>query len=77
MLTEKDQCLLELVDELGDDRFFRLARTAATRMSSISKRDLAYRSIAEFEAKYLNRDLKTLLRSGDRDYLVFLFYDFL
>jgi hypothetical protein len=59
---EKDQCLLELVEKLGDDRLFHLARTAATRMISISKRDLAYRSISNFEAKYLNSDLEDLIK---------------
>jgi hypothetical protein len=61
-VEEKDQCLSELVDELGDDRFFHLARTAATRISSISKRDLAQRSIAVFEARYLNSDLEDLIK---------------
>lgn len=60
-VEEKDKCLLELVDELGDDRFFRLARTAATRIVSISKKDLAYRSITNFEARHLNSDLEDLL----------------
>jgi hypothetical protein len=44
------------VDKLGNNRFFRLARATAAKMSSISSKDLAFRRIWTFEAKYLNED---------------------
>jgi hypothetical protein len=59
--TESDRCLLKLVNELGDDRFFHLARSAASKISSISERDLASRRISNFGAKYLNSDLEDLM----------------
>jgi hypothetical protein len=53
---DKDYCLSKLVDKLGNNRFFRLARATAAKMSSISSKDLAFRRISTFEAKYLNED---------------------
>jgi hypothetical protein len=61
-VAEKDRCLSELVDELGDDQFFRLARTAAERISTMPKRDLAGRSVSEFEARFLNVDLEDRIK---------------
>ena len=58
----RDRCLSKLVIELGDDRFFYLARSAAGKITSISERDLASRKIAEFAAKYLNRDLEGIIK---------------
>ena len=61
-VEERDRCLSKLVVELGDDRFFYLARSAASKISSISQRDLASRKISEFAAKYLNRDLEGVIK---------------
>ncbi len=60
-VEERDQCLSDLVDELGDDRFFNLARSVASRISSLPKRDLASIRISEFGTRYLNSDLEGLI----------------
>lgn len=58
---DRDRCLLKLVNELGDHRFFHLARSAAGKISAIPERDLASRRISNFGAKYLNSDLQDLI----------------
>ena len=60
---ERDQCLLTLVEVLGDDRFFNLATSVARSINSISTRDLAFRKIFKYEAQYLNSDLEDLIKN--------------
>ena len=58
---QTDRCLFELVEELGDRRFFNLATSVALKIDSLAQRDYALRRVLDFGIKFGTGDLEDMI----------------